>query len=92
MLFFNQKLKISTDVYSLKIDAIGVKDGKKHFYNAGVIGYNNSLLTGRITAFVAKQLYTKNYSHGVFYIEELFSLDDLIEESIIAKIEMNVLE
>jgi len=90
VLSLNQKLKLGTDVYSIKIDAIGIKNGKEYFCNAGIIGYNNSLLTGKITAFVASQLFTKNQSHGVFYLEELFSLDDLIENNIISEYELNI--
>ena len=90
MLSVNQKFKLGSDVYSLKIDAVGIKDGKEHFCNAGVIGYNNSLLTGNVIVFVAKQLYAKSYSHGIFYLEELFSIDDLEECDIIPKIELNI--
>ncbi|MCL2411312.1 MAG: hypothetical protein FWC97_06680, partial [Treponema sp.] len=90
MLSVNQKLKLGSDVYSIKIDAIGIKNEKEHFYSAGIIGYNNSLLTGKITAFVAEKLYKNNYSSGVFYLEELFSLEDFNENDIIPKIELNV--
>lgn len=92
MLSFNQKLKLGTDVYSIKIDAIGIKNGKEYFCNVGVIGNNNSLLTGKIIVFVAKELYTKYFSCGIFYLEELFSLDDLNENNIIPKIELNICE
>ena len=88
ILSINQKLKLGSDVYSIKIDATGIKDGKEHLCHAGVIGYNNSLLTGKIIVFVAKQLFTKNLSRGVFYLEELFSLDDLNEYGIIPEIEL----
>ena len=90
MLSINQKLKLGSDVYSLKIDAIGIKDGREHFCDAGVTGYNNSLLTGKIIVFVAKELYTKNFSYGIFYLEELFSLEDLEGHNIIPKIELNI--
>ena len=84
------KLKLFTDIYSIKIDAIGIKDDKEYLLHAGIKGNDNSLLTGKITAFVAEQLYTKNIPFGVFYLEELFSLADLNSHGILPKTEINI--
>jgi saccharopine dehydrogenase-like NADP-dependent oxidoreductase len=72
-----RKLKIGTDIYGIQIDAVGIKDKREIYLNIGVIGNNNSLLTGQITAFAAAKLFNENHPAGVFYLEELFSLDDL---------------
>jgi len=82
------KQGIGTDVYSVQVDAFGIKNGKKHTYNIGAIGYNNSLLTGGIAATVASQLYEGNCLGGVFYLEDLFSLEDLEKFGICLKIEV----
>lgn len=83
-----QKSRFGTDIYSIKIDAIGLKNNNKYKCSIGTIGYDNSLLTAQITAFVAKQLYTKNLPSGIFYLEELFSLDDLNNAGICPEIEI----
>ncbi len=87
-----RKLKLGTDIYSIKIDAVGLKAKNKRFCHTGVIGNNNSLLTGKIASFVTKQLYTKNLPSGIFYMEELFSLDDLKNDNICFEIETSIKE
>jgi saccharopine dehydrogenase-like NADP-dependent oxidoreductase len=83
-----QKLKLGTDVYSIKVDANGIKNGKKYICRTGIIGNNNSLLTAKITSFVAKKLYMENYPLGIFYLEELFSLEELDIYSICPEMEI----
>ena len=83
-----QKLKLGSDVYSIKVDAVGIKQNKRFICNAGIIGNNNSLLTAKIASFVAVKLYMENNSFGVFYLEELFSLEDLNNYGICTEIEI----
>jgi len=73
------KLNIGTDAYGVQIDAFGVRNGEEHAYHIGAVGYNNSMLTGEITALVAARIFEGNLPYGVFYIEELFSLSDMDE-------------
>jgi saccharopine dehydrogenase-like NADP-dependent oxidoreductase len=85
-----RKLKMGTDIYGIQIDVTGIKDGKTFPCSIGTIGNNNSLLTGHIAAFVAAKLASGKYSSGVFYLEELFSLDDINNFGINPRIEMSV--
>ena len=73
------KLNIGSDIFGVQVDAFGVRNCEEHTYHIGAVGYNNSLLTAEVTAFVATRLYEGNLPCGVFYIEELFSLSDMDE-------------
>jgi len=74
-----RKLKIGTDIYGIQINARGIKSGQKTQFQIGATGNNNSLITGQIAAFIAIKLFNENYKAGVFYLEELFSLNDFID-------------
>ncbi len=85
-----RKLNLGTDFYGIQIDAMGIKDGQQFPIHIGTIGNNNSQITGHIAVFVAAKLLSGNYPCGVFYLEELFSIDDLNDFGIHPKIEMSM--
>lgn len=66
------KLKLSSDIYSIKIDIEGEKDQNVVTYESSILGYNNSILTGTVAAIVAEELYMDNSNSGVYYFEQLF--------------------
>ncbi len=74
-------LHMGTDIYGVQIDAHGIKNGGEIPCHIGVKGNNNSLLTAHIAAFVAVKLCAGAQPSGVFYLEELFSLDDINSEA-----------
>ena len=47
-------------------------------YHASLIGNNNTEATGKTTALVAEKLYANPYPSGVYYLEQLFELEELI--------------
>lgn len=71
-----RKLKLGTDIYSIQVDVVGVKNGRECLSHIGIKGNNNSFITGKIAAFAARKLLVDNYPSGVFYLEELFSLEE----------------
>ena len=79
MLSALRKLGFGTDVYSIKIDAVGMKNGNEHFCHAAATGHDNALFTAKVAAFVAREMYAGHCPPGVFYMEQLFSLDDLAD-------------
>jgi len=85
-----RKLKIGTNIYSIQIDAVGTKNGRETLCHIGAIGHNNSSITGKIAAFTATEIYNESYPFGVYYFEELFSLEDIMENGICPKIEMQI--
>ncbi|MCL2002573.1 MAG: saccharopine dehydrogenase NADP-binding domain-containing protein [Oscillospiraceae bacterium] len=84
-----RKMKTGADIYGIQVDAEGIKNGQKIQFHIGTTGVNNSLITGQIVAFAATKLFAGNHPAGVFYLEELYSLDDLNDFGIKPKITLS---
>lgn len=74
------KLKLSSDIYSVKVDIEGIKENKRVKHQSSIIGYNNSLITGKVAAITANHIFKGNVPHGVFYLEEVLDFDMFYEQ------------
>ncbi|MBP1631256.1 MAG: Saccharopine dehydrogenase [Bacteroidetes bacterium] len=74
------RLKLCSDIYIVKIDIEGVKDNESINLQSSIVGYNNSIITGKIAAIVAKQIYTGKIKRGIYYLEEMFDFDSFYSE------------
>jgi saccharopine dehydrogenase-like NADP-dependent oxidoreductase len=75
-----EKFHWGSNIYVAKASAKGLINNRTVRYECSVQGQNESLITGKVAAFVAKSIYTKEYRPGVFHIEELFHPMELIGE------------
>ncbi|KOS69791.1 hypothetical protein AEA09_07975 [Lysinibacillus contaminans] len=73
-----QRLHIGTDAYAVKAEVKGIKNGKGVIVQTSIYGKNNTEITGRVASFVADRLIKNKYPKGIFFIEQLFELDDLL--------------
>lgn len=74
------RLKLCSDVYSIKLEIEGIKDNGKAKHLSSIIGNNNSSVTGKVAAIVAKQIYEGKLKHGIFYLEEIMDFDFFYEQ------------
>lgn len=72
------KIRFGQDVYALKIDAQGRKDGKGIEAEYFLQGRNEAFVTAKVAASVADLVYRTELPHGVYHIEQLFELDDIL--------------
>ncbi|OCL26344.1 Saccharopine dehydrogenase [Orenia metallireducens] len=75
-----EKINLGSDLFAAKVDALGKKDGKEIKFECSILGNNQSKITGKITSIIANYIYTKKYPAGVYHIEEIFSIEDIMEE------------
>jgi len=80
ILLIINKLKLSSDIYSIKVDIEGIKDNKKLKHQSSIIGFNNSSVTGKIAAIVATHIIKGNVKHGIYYLEEVLDFDIFYEQ------------
>ncbi|MEQ6854967.1 saccharopine dehydrogenase NADP-binding domain-containing protein [Lysinibacillus capsici] len=72
-----QKIKIGSDVCGIQIQAIGKKHHKETSYALDFLDRDESLVTAKVAAFIAKELLNNNHPSGAYHIEELFTLETL---------------
>lgn len=80
--------KMGSDKFALKIEAIGRKAGVKVKTEVFFSGRVEADMTAKAAAAVTKELYNTNRPHGVFHINELFTIDILpkqVKDKIILK-------
>lgn len=73
-----QRLHIGTDEYAVKVEVKGIKDGKEVMVQSSIYGNNNTEITGGVASLVVEQLVSNTYPNGVYFIEQLFELDELL--------------
>lgn len=76
---FSLKLmeKFYNDAYAIYVQADYAKKDQMISKQACIYGRNNPIITGSIAAYVAGALLTKEYPKGVYYMGELFELDEI---------------
>lgn len=75
-----EKLKWGSEVYALKADVTGTYNGRPVRYQGSVHGEQEFYVTGRVAAFVAKEIYTRKFPIGVYHMEELFDPSGLFAD------------
>ncbi len=79
ILLIINKFRLSSDIYSIKVDIEGIKDNRYVKHQSSIIGYNNSLVTGKVATFVANQIYNGDLKNGIYYLEEVLDFDIFYE-------------
>lgn len=72
-----EKSQWGSDVYVAKVDITGQLYGRHVRYQGSINGKKEFYVTGKVAAFVAKNIYEGHYPPGVFHMEELFQPTDL---------------
>lgn len=75
-----QKVHFGSDIFVLKVDSYGVKDGKESKYECSIVGNREGEITGKVAAAIAEELYTKEQPAGLYHIEELFKSTDIFSK------------
>ncbi|WP_265181940.1 hypothetical protein [Geomicrobium sp. JCM 19055] len=73
-----EKLRIGTDLYTVKTVVSGVKQGKSVQYEASITGNNNTFITGEVAVAVVNYLQSSKQRSGVVYLEEIMELNDVL--------------
>jgi saccharopine dehydrogenase-like NADP-dependent oxidoreductase len=74
------KFHWGTEIYVAKVSAVGLNNNQTVCYECSIVGQKEFYITGKIAAFVAKNIYSKKYQPGVFHMEELFQPMELIDD------------
>ncbi|MGC5327696.1 saccharopine dehydrogenase family protein [Brevibacillus sp. SYSU BS000544] len=69
------KLRFGKEMFALKIDARGKKNGKDVFIECFAQGKNEAIITAKVAAAVADVVYRSNLPHGIYHIDQLFDLE-----------------
>lgn len=74
-------IRIGKDTAAVKIDAWGMRGSDDIHIECFMRGRRESVFTGTVAAFAADRLYREEYASGVYHIEQLFELEDLLQWS-----------
>ncbi|MDF2961546.1 MAG: Saccharopine dehydrogenase [Paenibacillus sp.] len=75
-----EKLHWGSDVFVAKVSAEGLINNRTVRYECSIQGQKEYYISGKIAAFVAKNIYKKEHQYGIFHMEELFQPMELIGE------------
>lgn len=75
-----EKVHIGSDIFVLKVDSIGEKNGKTLEYDCSITGRKEGEITGKVAAIVAEYIYKDKFPTGVYHIEQLFDSKDIIDK------------
>lgn len=73
-------MRIGKPTFALKVDAVGKKQDQPALVECFLQGVHEAEVTAKAAAIVARKLYTSHMPHGVFHIEQLFTIDSFDEE------------
>lgn len=74
-----KKSNMGSDIFIAKVDALGKKNGVRRGFECFVRGKREGEITGKVAAIVAEYIYREKYPSGTYHIEEIFSLEEIIE-------------
>jgi len=74
-----EKLGMGSDIFAAKIVAFGKNDGRPGTFECTITGENQTQITAKVAAIVARNIYINNYPSGIYQIEQLFNLEDIID-------------
>ncbi|MBM7624102.1 saccharopine dehydrogenase NADP-binding domain-containing protein [Sporohalobacter salinus] len=77
---FLNNIHLGSDKFIVKVKAFGKKEGKTTDFEFSILGNNQTRITGKVAAIVAENIYTEKLSSGVYHIEEIFNLQDIIAQ------------
>ncbi|MDX8360125.1 saccharopine dehydrogenase NADP-binding domain-containing protein [Cytobacillus sp. IB215316] len=80
MVWLLSNIRFGKDTYAVKVDAFGVYNGKKVVAECGIQGQKESLITAKVAAKVAENLYTVQNQKGVYHIEELYDIHSIYND------------
>lgn len=73
----SEKSQWGSEVYVAKVDVTGQLNGQSVRYQGSIYGEKEFVATGKVTAYVAENVYAGKHPPGVFHMEELFQPTDL---------------
>ncbi|WP_239616588.1 saccharopine dehydrogenase family protein [Cohnella mopanensis] len=76
-----KRIRMGSDKFVIKVEASGKKKGVNHEVECLAEGRNEGDMTARITALIGESVYVSPYPFGVFHIEQLFDLDDVMRKA-----------
>ncbi|MFC3799214.1 saccharopine dehydrogenase family protein [Cohnella sp. GCM10012308] len=71
-------MRFGQDLYAVKVDARGKKDGQQALAEYVLQGNEEARITAKVAAAVAERVYTAELPHGVYHIEQLFQMNDIL--------------
>ncbi|MDX8366929.1 saccharopine dehydrogenase NADP-binding domain-containing protein [Cytobacillus sp. IB215665] len=77
MVWLLTNIRIGKDTYAVKVDTFGEYNGKKVVAECGIEGKKESLITAKVAAQVAENLYSVQHQKGVYHIEELYHIHSI---------------
>lgn len=79
MIWFLQKFHFGSDKFIVKVEARKLLY-QSPVYECSISGNEEARITGLVTAKVAENLYTSSFNPGVFHIEQLFNIAEIIKK------------
>ncbi|WP_052410160.1 saccharopine dehydrogenase family protein [Paenibacillus durus] len=73
------KLRYGEEIFAVKIDAWGKKNHGDVLVECFVQGKNEAEITAKAAAAVAAAVYRSSFAHGIYHIEQLFELKDILQ-------------
>lgn len=73
------KSRLGKEIFAVKLDAWGTKGYEDAFVECLVQGKREAAITAKIAVAVAAAVYRSSFPHGVYHIEQLFGLEDLLQ-------------
>lgn len=75
-----EKAHWGSEIYAVKVDVAGRLNGGRVRYQGSISGQKEFYVTGKVAAYVAKNIYSQQHPRGVFHIEELFQPIELFDD------------
>lgn len=72
------KIKLGKEMFAVKIDAWGTKGQQDMLVECFLQGKKEAEITAKVAVVVADAIYHSSHPHGVYHIEQLFRLEDLL--------------
>lgn len=72
------KMRLGSELFAVKIDARGEKFGESALVECFLQGKNEASITAKVAATVANAVYRDSFSYGVYHIEQLFGLKQIL--------------
>jgi hypothetical protein len=75
-----ERISLGSDLFAVKVDSFGSKEGKTVEFECSVVGKNEAWITGQVAAVATEYIFKEEYPAGVYHIEELFALADVLDQ------------
>lgn len=84
--------RFGSDSFAVRVEAVGCRNGEPVRVECQVSGRREADITAKVAAATAAAVYTSAYPRGVFHIEQLFALQDVlphVEDALSVELRMN---